>query len=475
MSIAVFLSIPILCAFLLYCLATRKPAGRDLVLNLSIALGLGLGVSSATYFLWSALFNPGNRLFLVIELCLLLVVVAIVIRHRKAVFGGSRNWQHKEKPAGLLILLAAFLCTAAGLACLSAVVTSAHGTWDAWAIWNLRARFIFRGGDYWTNGFSEMLFGHPDYPLFIPASVARIWTSIGNDTEIVPALISVLFTGGTVGLIYGFLKKYRLSETALLASSMMLANPMFIELGVSQCADVPLGFFTTCALILLLTYEREKDSVYLALFGLSLALGAWVKNEGLVISIAFLLPYVVYTGRMEGIRRCAGKAGIVLSGFLPVFLVVVLFKVGYAPGSTYVEGQEFPGSLWKALDLARHGSIWRAFLDTVLSNSLVGFPLIVVIALLVRFQPKRSEIALFAMTLSVFAAVLVAYYLIYLLYPFELGPNMDQSIHRLGMHIWPAFVLWFFFFADLGRAREAAVEHQGGGLNGERSAASAPS
>ncbi|HEY3038658.1 MAG TPA: hypothetical protein VGJ66_07965, partial [Pyrinomonadaceae bacterium] len=50
-----------------------------------------------------------------------------------------------------------------------------HGEWDAWAIWNMRARFIFRAGPFWRDAFSYVIDrSRPDYPILIPASIAGI-------------------------------------------------------------------------------------------------------------------------------------------------------------------------------------------------------------------------------------------------------------------------------------------------------------
>jgi len=54
-----------------------------------------------------------------------------------------------------------------------------HGAWDAWAIWNLRARFLAGPGDAWRAAFDDALaWSHTDYPLLLPATVARAGCSI---------------------------------------------------------------------------------------------------------------------------------------------------------------------------------------------------------------------------------------------------------------------------------------------------------
>ena len=62
-----------------------------------------------------------------------------------------------------------------------------HGRWDAWLIWNMHARFLFRGGDHWRDAFASGLdWSHWDYPLLLPLSIARGWTYAGGEMHSSP-------------------------------------------------------------------------------------------------------------------------------------------------------------------------------------------------------------------------------------------------------------------------------------------------
>src|SRR3984885_12983220 len=44
------------------------------------------------------------------------------------------------------------------------------GAWDAWALWNLRAKFLSGPGGAWRYALSPLISNsHPDYPLLLPA------------------------------------------------------------------------------------------------------------------------------------------------------------------------------------------------------------------------------------------------------------------------------------------------------------------
>jgi len=62
-----------------------------------------------------------------------------------------------------------------------------HGETDAIAIWNLRARSLLRGGREWAAVLSPAIgWSHPDYPLLLPLTVARLWSYAGSETTAVP-------------------------------------------------------------------------------------------------------------------------------------------------------------------------------------------------------------------------------------------------------------------------------------------------
>lgn len=60
----------------------------------------------------------------------------------------------------------------AGGAFLLLSLRNPHGDWGAWAIYNLRARFIVRAGSHWMDTFSNLL---PLSDPLLTLSVARLW------------------------------------------------------------------------------------------------------------------------------------------------------------------------------------------------------------------------------------------------------------------------------------------------------------
>src|SRR5579884_3719305 len=214
----------------------------------SLAIPCGLGLFSIVYFLW-AVTSQSKTALISVDLALALILAGFVdwqFRGARAlVWNSSRgsraagSWISKSLAVGFVMALAP-----AFYACLRWSTAEPHGGgWDAIAIWNLHARFLFLGGPHWRDGFSNLIpFSHPDYPLLVPASVAHFWTYLGRDAEFVPAAIAIAFTMSTVALLYSAVRTLRGPNQALIAALVLVSTPSLIKVGASQFADVPLAF-----------------------------------------------------------------------------------------------------------------------------------------------------------------------------------------------------------------------------------------
>src|SRR5271169_4973958 len=270
----------------------RAPLPSDLLLQASMSVGFGLGIFSADFFV-ARVFGVSNLLAVDLLVFAVLLVALFLIRTLAPPISDLSQSKAKLEAPGWLhrILTVAFaiaLC-AALYAALMRMFAHPHGDgWDAFAIWNLHARFLFRGGPHWRDGFSPLIpSSHPDYPLLLPAAAAHFWTYLGRDDPRVPAVISLLFTFSTVGLLFSALSILRGRTPALLGGLALLATPFFIEQGSSQYADVPLSFFFLATITLLSLQDHgsgdpsaSRSPGLLVSAGLACGLAISTKNEG---------------------------------------------------------------------------------------------------------------------------------------------------------------------------------------------------
>ena len=282
--------IPILIGFSLVrvCIPAERYWCRHDWLRLALGIGVGFGICSSTLFVWLLVYGSINPLYIIVEISLAAIVAGIAMRRCTGCCLCKAFGKQEVPPVrrGNLLLIA--FCALSLCACLSFLLESRiypEGQWDAWAIWNLRARFLFRGGDQWRTAFSsKLLWSHPDYPLLLPAMVARTWIYTGTEDFGAPVEIAMLFTFATIGVLTAGLYTIAGRQKALIAGMVLLGTASFIKLGALQCADGPISFFILATLALLFFEDRLPNSV-IVLAGTTAALAAWTKNEGIVFFV----------------------------------------------------------------------------------------------------------------------------------------------------------------------------------------------
>jgi hypothetical protein len=455
-----------------------------LLLQLSLSIGFGLGIFSLIFFL-SLVFHFTHLLLIDgIVFALLFTICFLFQRSQAASSTFVREENLSKFPAWFRrFLIAAFIIAAGGA--LYSVITrmraDPHGDgWDAFAIWNLHARFLFRGGAYWRDGFTNAIhWSHPDYPLLLPASIARFWSVLGYESQLVPSLIAVAFTFATAGVLFSALSILCGPVFAMLGAIALLSTPAFIEQGASQYADVPLSFFML-ATIVLLNFEGAdrqsnlaRNSRLLALAGLSAALAAWTKNEGLLffgivllVQFARLIPNRSPGEISIGHPRCerpgcerpgeewivaAKQAATMLIAAAPVLVVLAYFKHSVAHTDEVFSGSA--SILHKLLEPRRYWIVarWYAkeffrfgdWLWLPISLLMIALYFIVGREKLHTRQPgfRTSALALI-LTLAGCAGI-------YLVASYEIHWHLRYSLNRVFLQYWPSTI--FLFFLSLRR------------------------
>jgi hypothetical protein len=310
-----------------------------------------------------------------------------------------------------------------------------HGEWDAWAQWNLRARFFHRGlaDGAWRQSLEPVLaWSHPDYPLLVPSSVAALWWLGGRETVAAPIGLAALFTACVAGLIGCSLAGRKGAAVGCVGAAAILASPAFVRWGPSQCADIPLAFFMLAAFVL-----WQDGHGFLA--GLSAGLAGWTKNEGEVFLLVFLLIVAIAEVRAAG-RQGASRWAVVLAGALPAILVTAYFKYALAPQS-YFAGQTQAALLARVFEWDRIVQVVRTLGRELWSSggAPVGVIPIVVSYLIVRGVDRAHSPAV---RWAAIASVLMtcAYVGAYLATPLDLTFQLQTSADRVVLHLQPLIV-----------------------------------
>jgi|SRR5579862_5328283 len=431
-----------------------------------LSLGFGLGLFSVVFMLSRA--SAGQHLLAIDLAAFALLLAGYLYKNKRGYPAVTVSHSSGEAdPHWLVLVLRAAFAIALLAALYSAIlraITHPHGDgWDAFAIWNLHARFLFRGGEHWRDGFTPLIpWSHPDYPLLLPAVISHFWTALGRENQLVPTMVGLVFTFSTVGILFSSLAHLRGQTSATLAGLVLLATPFFIEQGTAQYADVPLSFFILATIVL--TCLCEKSSAVgphrglLVLAGISCGFGAWTKNEGLLfllaIFAAWLLIFVIAPSRSidsntpsqheENARPASISFVLILAGVAPFLLLIAWFKHSIGAPNELFAAIAFHKLLdasrylvilkWYGKDFLRFGD-WSLIPGTLLLAGIY-FASPNKHMRPTNFASRACHIAL-AMTLA-------GYFLIYLITPYDLYWHLRFSLNRLFLQLWPAVIFLFF-------------------------------
>ena len=422
-----------------------RPAA--LLLKASAGIGLGLGITSCLYFLRLLLF-PGQGGYVLIQF-LLLIVVLFALFLQKRIFIPVSLKSFRPTWIGVALGFAVILV---GIIALYYSITFArltpHGDYDAQAIWNLRARSIYRYGDSWANAFSPLINRnfHMDYPILIPMSVVGSWNTLGGEVLRVPAMVSMLFLVGMAGMLYSVIAYLRSSSQAAIATIVLLSTPGLLLFSTFQTADIPLTYFFLASASLFVVAGSENNRNLFFLSGIMAGFAGWTKNEG----IPFLLLMVLFTAIAFGLRQFRVYIFSLLSGMAFPLLIIFLFKTLISIDNDLFTNNALAEMIGKILDPTRYLQIL-----THLTRELfhVGnWPISILATLMVygwivglRKPNNLTEKTLWFVPLS----QLVVYLFIYVVTPHDLQWHLNYSISRLLIHLFPLTLLSFFLSVNI--------------------------
>ena len=102
-------------------------------------------------------------------------------------------------------------------------------------------------------------------------------------------ILGLIFTFSTVFLLYFAIKKYKSKTLADVVCSVLAVTIPFITNGASQAADIPLGLFILSSAVAMMFFIESRKNAYLFFAIMFAGLSAWVKNEGMMYFLVFLV------------------------------------------------------------------------------------------------------------------------------------------------------------------------------------------
>jgi Dolichyl-phosphate-mannose-protein mannosyltransferase len=415
-------------------------------LKIFLGIGLGLGITSCLYFLRLLIF-PGQGGYLLIQTIFLILVLAALFSQKRVSFNISANSFSLPQLGILLGLAVIFVGVIALYYSVIYARVAPHGDYDAQAIWNLRARFIYRSGDVWENAFSPLINRnfHMDYPLLIPLSVVGGWNTLGGEVLRVPSVLAILFLFGMAGIVYSVIAYLRSGSQAAIACMVLLGTPGLLLFSTFQTADVPLTYFFLASAGLFVLAGNENNRGLFFLSGLMAGLSAWTKNEGL----PFVMLIIICTLFVFGIQHMRMNLISLLAGMALPLLTTVLFKTVISVNNDLFTNNGIPEIISKIFTPTRYIQILTHLISELFH--LGNWPISIIAVLLIygwimgtRNSDSLTEKALWVIPVSQFAV----YMLIYVITPYDLEWHLNYSMSRLLIHLFPLALLSFFLFVN---------------------------
>lgn len=430
----------------------RRLIALPLIAGLSLPLGAGVGACVSFVALQTGVL-PGLSA-MVFEAVVMLAVIAccsplVVAAVRRcdltpyALIAARLRHLTTMRPGTHALLMIAFISQViAILTVWTAYMRAPSGQYDAWAIWNLRAHFMFVAGDDWRLAFDPAMgWSHTDYPLLLPLTVWRGWRMAGMEDIYWPAIVAVGFGVSAAMLLFSIVTLLCGAARGALVTAYLLTLPFFADMATWQYADVPLACYMLGSLgVTALAWSQRRPGVSMYILAGALAgLAAFTKNEGLVFAGALTLSVVAGLAIRRQWRRAVGW----LAGVLPVLACVAMQKLTLSAANDLVGGAG-RASLWSLLtDPQRHAIILDRAGDMVPDAAQPLLLLALMVAMLLA--PGRSGLRRPSVLLVIGApllALLLAYDAAYLVSPNDLAWHINTSLDRLILQWLPLALLW---------------------------------
>lgn len=423
-------------AFLIGYILMRRlwPAGYPLdpCLRIFLGGGLGLGISAQITFYTLIIFDQLNKSVVVILHILLLAFLIVPSYFSSKKTRLNLFFTEKINPQDFLLL---------GIISLVFIPIDIYaqlypmGGWDAWSVWNLKAKFIFSGEDRWKNMLDPVLWrSSPHYPLLLPLINVWGWSFLSAPAAVGPLIVSILFTLLTAGTLIFGLKPQTGPMAALVSGLLLLCLAYFVQLATSQYCDIVFAFYLLAGIIALKNACQQENKSFAFLAGLFLGFLSFAKSEG-------VLAMLILAGLSIFYLRDKKLWGPLFLGSLVTSLPTLIFERFFSPGNqTFINGLV---SSTQPSDMYRLKMIFAFLWANLNSQKWNGLWAVLAVGLIFSkgrcFQREFTIIPLF---LLVYLSLIFAYY--YINTYFKIAWWMQVTLDRIFLGILPVIIFWIF-------------------------------
>lgn len=315
--------------------------------------------------------------------------------------------------------------------------TYPYGGWDAWQVWNFKAKFIFLSGEHWKNLFNPLLWrSSPHYPLALPLFNAWTWSFSNGTPASIPLINTVIFNMLIGGLMFSFLRPHYKNKFTYIPAAFLFFIPSYMVLATSQYCDVFLSLFFLASLISIHHAHTSQKNEFLLLGGIFLGLLSFTKPEGFILAGIVFLGSQFHLFQKENKKE---KFSIFWISSLIAGIPTMLFLLFLSPGNqTFINGLTSttnPSTLMRL-------KIIMAFLLIEMSHIKWGFLwwLILLAGILNLNRIFKKDFFIFFFSIISYLLIVLTYY--WTNTYFKIDWWLSVSLSRILSSLLPAIIVW---------------------------------
>ena len=420
---------------------------QNSIVSTFILIPFSFYFSSIIYFYNLILFESSKITLIFLEILLissLFFIFSYRFKYKKILFKKLLNYKN-NKLTKILNLFFYFLFIFVISIFLIKSFRSPHGEIDAALVWNRAARFMFRdGGEFWLNNFLLETNFHPGHPLYLGATISRVWSYLNLETTLVPIFFHLIHYISTILLLFYSLKFFLKKNINVVISCVFLCSSvLFLQLSVNQYADIPISYFILCSFIFLAISQVNKQ-VKLELFflaGFSIGITSWIKNEGLIYTLSLLLSILCLDYFKKKIF--SKKVLFFLIGSF-IATIPALLKKFFYPSPNHYLSLNLKEKIYFITDFDRLTTVLKSIINIffINGNYLIIFLFIIISIIGIN---KKANFEIFKIFLLYFLFSISFFIIIFLQMPYDDIHGIIQATYgRWQMQLLPACLFSIF-------------------------------
>lgn len=272
LSTLLFLAVPTACGYFLVSLICRK---NPLPFFVTLPVGYGIGMGLLTH--WAVILS-----FLSVPLCAASINIPMIIL--TFLFAGlhlksGHNYRALSWPAvrfdGVNLIFVVFI-----LYILAYIfwwgVNAPMAEWDTYSTLGLKSKTI-----YYSQSLKYLPFMPKfDYPIHLELVLAWLSSCLGSWDNTVIKIVYPMSCLAYVAIQYSFMRYLTSIRWALFSIVLLLSSGFLVYHSAISYRDITMMFYNCTAVLLILLWHRQKQSMYLILAALFSGFTSFIKLEG---------------------------------------------------------------------------------------------------------------------------------------------------------------------------------------------------